>query len=136
MKFAHVVCAKLHSIGKYIALKTYNFASYISISYYTRSVDEHKKCSTSILASMLLVLSIGFRNVGNLETCASQVVRKWNCDGEFIHSRIGARETDRRTPNLLFASCSSTRFASKYIFRNFFTQSKSNTVLESETFFL
>lgn len=32
-----------------------------------------------------LLLSIRFRNVGNLETCASGLVRKWNCNVEFIH---------------------------------------------------
>lgn len=54
-KSAYVVCVKLHSIGKHCFAKTYNFASYISISYYTRSVDEHKKCDDdrSILANAI-----------------------------------------------------------------------------------
>lgn len=58
-------------------------------------------------AGYSLGLSIGFRNVGNLEACASRKKVKLQ-RGEFIHSRIGARETDRptdrRTPDSLFGS--------------------------------
>lgn len=68
------------------------------------NIDETTNDSSR--ASYSLVLSIDFRNVGNLEACVSRVVRKWNCNGEFIHFRIGARETDRRTEFDISLECS------------------------------
>lgn len=63
-------------------------------------LDEYEKaCETTTTTRSFYLFD--FRNVGNLETCASGLVRKWNCNAEFIHiSRLFRSKISLEFPSL------------------------------------